>query len=44
MYFTGSSPITSPSGVERERPRALPLQAAGAAVALGGLVASRLGR
>jgi hypothetical protein len=44
MYFTGSSPITSPSGVEREMRRALPLQAAGAAVALCGLVASRLGR
>jgi len=44
MYFTGSSSITSPSGVEREMRRALPLQAVGAAVALGSLIASRLGR
>ena len=44
MNFTGSSPITSPSGVEREMRRALPLQMAGAAVAVGGWLASRLGR
>ena len=35
MNFTGSSPITSPSGVELEMRRALPLQAAAAAVAVG---------
>jgi hypothetical protein len=33
MNFTGSSPITSPSGVEHEMRRALPWQAAGAALA-----------
>jgi hypothetical protein len=44
MYFTGSSPITSPSGVEHEMRRALPFQMAGAAVAVGGWLASRLGR
>ncbi len=33
MNFTGTSPITSPSGVEREMRRALPFQMAGAAVA-----------
>jgi hypothetical protein len=44
MNFTGSSPITSPSGVELEMRRALPLQAAGAALAVGAWLASRLGR
>jgi hypothetical protein len=44
MNFTGSSPITSPSGVELEMRRALPLQAAAAAVAVGAWLASRLGR
>jgi hypothetical protein len=44
MNFTGSSPITSPSGVELEMRRALPLQAAGAAVAAGAWLADRLGR
>jgi hypothetical protein len=43
MNFTGSSAITSPSGVEREMRRALPLQAAGAALTLAGWLASRLG-
>jgi CO dehydrogenase/acetyl-CoA synthase delta subunit len=44
MNFTGSSPITSPSGVELEMRRALPLQAAASAVAIGAWFASRLGR
>ena len=44
MDFTGCSPITSPSGVELEMRRALPLQAAGCAVALAALLASRRGR
>ena len=44
MNFTGSSPITSPSGVEREMRRALPLQVAAAAVAVGGWLATRSGR
>jgi len=44
MNFTGSSPITSPSGVQQEMRRALPLQMAGAALAVGGWLASRLGR
>jgi hypothetical protein len=44
MNFTGSSPITSPSGVELEMRRALPLQAAGVALAVGALIASRLGK
>ena len=44
MNFTGSSPITSPSGVEREMRRALPLQAAAAALAVGGWLAARSGR
>jgi len=44
MNFTGSSPITSPSGVQHEMRRALPLQAAGAAVALGGWLLTRIGR
>jgi hypothetical protein len=44
MNFTGSSPITSPSGVEREMRRALPFQAAGAALAIGGWLLTRMGR
>jgi hypothetical protein len=44
MNFTGSSPITSPSGVELEMRRALPLQATAAVVAVGAWLASRLGR
>ncbi len=44
MNFTGSSPITSPSGVELEMRRALPLQAAAATVAAAAWLASRLGR
>jgi hypothetical protein len=44
MNFTGSSPITSPSGVTREMRRALPFQVAGAAVAVGGWLLSRMGR
>ena len=44
MNFTGSSPITSPSGVEREMRRALPFQVTGAALALGGWLATRRGR
>ena len=44
MNFTGSSPITSPSGVELEMRKALPLQGAAAAVALGAWLAARLGR
>jgi len=43
MNFTGCSPITSPSGVELEMRRALPLQAAGCAVAIGAWLASRVG-
>jgi hypothetical protein len=43
MNFTGSSSITSPSGVEFEMRRAMPLQAAGAALAAGAWLASRLG-
>jgi hypothetical protein len=44
MNFTGSSPITSPSGVQREMRSALPFQAAGAALALGGWLLTRMGR
>jgi hypothetical protein len=44
MNFTGSSPITSPSGVELEMRRAMPLQAAAAALAVSAWLASRLGR
>jgi hypothetical protein len=44
MNFTGSSPITSPSGVELEMRRALPLQAAAAALAVGAWFVSRTGR
>ena len=44
MNFTGSSPITSPSGVELEMRRALPWQGAAAAVAVGAWLANRLGR
>ncbi len=34
MNFTGSTPFTSPSGVEKEMRRAIPLQAAIALIAL----------
>jgi hypothetical protein len=44
MNFTGSSPITSPSGVELEMRRALPAQAAASVVAVSAWLASRLGR
>ena len=44
MNFTGSSPITSPSGVNREMRRALPFQVAGATLAVGGWLLSRMGR
>ena len=44
MDFTGSSTITSPSGVEAEMRKALPLQAAGAALAVGAWLVSRMGR
>jgi len=44
MNFTGCSSITSPSGVELEMRQALPLQAAGCAVAIGAWLASRVGR
>jgi hypothetical protein len=44
MNFTGASPITSPSGVERETRRALPLQAAGGTLAIGAGLVSRMGR
>ncbi|HEY5168127.1 MAG TPA: mercury methylation corrinoid protein HgcA, partial [Thermoleophilia bacterium] len=44
MNFTGSSSITSPSGVEFEMRRAMPVQAAGAVLAAGAWLASRLGR
>lgn len=35
MNFTGSTPFTSPSGVEKEMRRAIPLQAGAALVAVG---------
>jgi acetyl-CoA decarbonylase/synthase complex subunit gamma len=38
MNFTGSSTYTSPSGVEREMRRAIPLQLAGAAVGVAAFV------
>jgi hypothetical protein len=44
MNFTGASPITSPSGVELEMRRALPLQAAASAVAIAAWLANGLGR
>ena len=44
MDFTGSSTITSPSGVELEMRKALPWQGAGAALAVGAWLAGRLGR
>lgn len=34
MHFTGSTPYTSPSGVEKEMKQALPLQGAGAVLAV----------
>lgn len=44
MNFTGSSPITSPSGVELEMRKALPMQGAASVLAVGAWLASRLGR
>ncbi len=44
MDFTGSSTITSPSGVELEMRKALPWQGAGAALAVGAWLANRRGR
>ncbi len=44
MNFTGCSTVTSPSGVEAEMRRALPLQVAGCALAVGAWLASRVGR
>ena len=44
MNFTGASPITSPSGVELEMRRALPLQAAASAVSIAAWLANGLGR
>ena len=44
MNFTGSSTITSPSGVEAEMRKALPLQGAAAALAVGAWLVSRLER
>jgi hypothetical protein len=38
MNFTGSTPFTSPSGVEKEMRRAIPLQAAAALLAIGAWV------
>jgi len=38
MNFTGSTPFTSPSGVEKEMRRAIPLQAAAALIALAAWV------
>jgi hypothetical protein len=39
MNFTGSTPFTSPSGVEKEMRRAMPLQGAALLIALGAWVA-----
>ncbi len=38
MNFTGSTPFTSPSGVEKEMRKAIPLQAAVALIALAAWV------
>ena len=35
MNFTGTTPFTSPSGVEKEMKRAIPLQLATALMAVG---------
>jgi hypothetical protein len=40
MQFTGSTPYTSPTGVEYEMRRALPWQIAGAAIAVVGFIGS----
>lgn len=40
MNFTGSTPFTSPSGVEKEMRRAIPLQAAAALIAAAAWVAA----
>ena len=44
MNFTGSTPYTSPSGVQREMRRALPFQVAGAAVAVVAGVLAKVAR
>ena len=40
MNFTGSTPFTSPSGVEKEMRKAIPLQAAALLLAMGAWIAS----
>ena len=40
MNFTGATPFTSPSGVEKEMRRAIPLQAAGLVIGVGILIGS----
>jgi hypothetical protein len=40
MNFTGSTPFTSPSGVEKEMRKAIPLQAAALLLALAAWVGS----
>jgi hypothetical protein len=44
MNFTGSTPYTSPSGVQREMRRALPFQVAGAAVAVVAALLAKVAR
>ena len=44
MNFTGATPVTSPSGVEAEMRKALPLQGATVALAVGAWLVGRLGR
>ena len=44
MNFTGCTPYTSPSGVQREMRRALPFQMAGAAVAVVAAVLAKVAR
>jgi CO dehydrogenase/acetyl-CoA synthase delta subunit len=44
MNFTGSTPYTSPSGVQREMRRALPFQVAGAAVAVVAALMAKVAR
>ena len=43
MNFTGSTPFTSSSGVEKEMRRAIPLQAAAALIALVAWVGAAFG-
>ena len=40
MNFTGSTPFTSPSGVEKEMRRAIPIQAAAAVAAVAAWIGS----